>query len=405
MQATSPFCFASGAISDITRLGEIISSLSRAQDRETIVEVIATQMWRATGFKSCAVVLCDDDSRPTRAWMCEGHKQFELAPSDLLPPISSALREALEAKRLVVNEHEADCAFANLIGATEAAPLGAMCVLVPGEYRHQNALLVRFLAEIVGAAMLRVEMTSMIGRLEQEALERNRLQLEHDTFVGMLGHDLRNPLGSIVMGAHVLKRSALDPDMTRAVDRILSSADRMRVMIAQMLDFAMSRVGGGIPIRPVQVDLKELCERIMGELQSGSYGPLRMLATGDLKGLWDGDRMEQVVSNLVGNALEHGTPRTSVQVSLDGSNRHVVTLAVRNEGAIPSSMLSRIFEPFAGSLSRPGGRRGTGLGLYITRLIIEAHGGTVSIRSSESDGTNVIIEVPREAAINGRLEH
>jgi len=213
----------------------------------------------------------------------------------------------------------------------------------------------------------------------------------------VLGHDLRNPLSAIVTGARLLEHRAESDEIATPARRILSSAQRMARMIDQLLDVTRIRQGQGIPLRRAPVDLARICALAVEELERPGNGPATVELLGDASGSWDGDRLMQLLSNLVGNALAHGTPGTPVVVRIDGTGA-VVRLDVCNAGAVPADVLPFVFQPMHGA-SGDGERMqrgsGLGLGLFISRGIVVAHGGTIDVVSSEADGTRVTITLPR----------
>jgi signal transduction histidine kinase len=216
-----------------------------------------------------------------------------------------------------------------------------------------------------------------------------------ETFVGVLGHDLRNPLSAIVTGARLLMHRADSDRIATPARRIARSAERMARMIEQLLDFTRIRQGQGIPLRRGHVDLAKICELALDELeQPGAKLRASVEVSGDGSGSWDGDRMMQVLSNLVGNAFAHGTPNAPVVVRIDGS-KSVVRLEVCNAGAIPEHALPFLFQPLQPGDGRVPAGRGLGLGLFISREIVVAHGGTIHVTSSGADGTRVTVALPR----------
>jgi signal transduction histidine kinase len=219
-----------------------------------------------------------------------------------------------------------------------------------------------------------------------------------DMFVGILGHDLRTPLSAITISAEVIVRVSLDARALRPAGRILTSADRMTRMIEQLLDLARLRQGQGIPLQPRAVNLGELARQAVQELEDANPdASLRVRESGDLAGVWDPDRLAQVVSNLAGNAVQHGTKGEPVTVELDGHETSTVRLRVHNLGGVRPEAKSRLFEPFrTADPADPGsGGTGLGLGLFIARAIVRAHGGDITMRS-EGDGTTFEVTLPRE---------
>jgi two-component system, sensor histidine kinase and response regulator len=238
-----------------------------------------------------------------------------------------------------------------------------------------------------------VELHRQKRQLASQLEQIQQAQRMSDLFIGVLGHDLRNPLGSIVNGAALLEMKADDPDETRRKARIILNASRrMERLIQQLLDFALARVKGAIPIEPVDVDLAKSARQVVGELGASANVPVELEVQGDTAGVWDADRMMQVISNLVGNAVEHGATDSPVRVVIDGAAPDHVTLAVENLGTIPKETRAALFSPF-----KPRGRnsRGLGLGLYIVDQVVLAHGGRVTVDEPAPGRTRFLVRLPR----------
>jgi PAS domain S-box-containing protein len=237
--------------------------------------------------------------------------------------------------------------------------------------------------------------------------DRKRIEREHaahldqdqkfrERLLGIVGHDLRNPLAAIESWAQILKLSpALAGDELAAISRIDRTIARMRRMISQLLDFTAARQAGGLPLRRKRVNLGAICREAVEELSSAHPGRLVLQATGELTGEWDPDRMGQLVSNLAANALQHGDGgAVIITVSEEDDG---VRLEVHNGGpAIPEAELMHLFDPYrraqVASYSRPAG---LGLGLYIVQQIVKAHDGAISVRSSAEAGTTFSARLPR----------
>jgi signal transduction histidine kinase len=227
---------------------------------------------------------------------------------------------------------------------------------------------------------------------------------QNELFAAVLAHDLRNPLGAIMTAAQLALRrqegetggSTRNP---KPLSRIIASGERMTAMIDQLLDFARVRSGGGIEIHPRPSDLSELCAQAVGELElARPECKIRRALAGDQSGTWDPDRLLQVLSNLIGNAGQHGDPAGGVSIRIDGNERDHVTVTVENDGAIPESLLPHLFDAFRSTRHRRDQSRGLGLGLYIVREIVRAHGGAVDVTSSETAGTKFTVRLPRHAS-------
>jgi PAS domain S-box-containing protein len=247
------------------------------------------------------------------------------------------------------------------------------------------------------------------ARLRAEAVENERNALEaslqfSEQFIGILGHDLRNPLNAVKMAARLLKEPAATPAVRdKAVERIASSTERMSRMIDQILDFALSRLGGGIPVERSSTDICDIINTVVDELRLAHPSHViewsARTGTG-IAGQWDRERLTQVVSNLVANAIQHGDPARPVRVDLKVANESV-ELSVHNFGApIPDDLLARVFEPY-----RRGGKHGAagglGLGLFIAHQIVRAHGGKIDVRSTAEEGTCFTVSLPLQATRAG----
>jgi PAS domain S-box-containing protein len=244
----------------------------------------------------------------------------------------------------------------------------------------------------------------MVGAMqdvtERRAAEREakrRAEFEQ-LLIGIVSHDLRNPLSAITMATTtLLRREGLDERQRKVMGRILSSAERATRMLRDILDFTQARLGGGIPMQPRTLDLHELTRQVVDEVQlAHPERRLEIRSCGDGRGLWDGDRLAQVLTNLVNNAIHYSPEHSPVRVRTHGT-RDVVALAVHNAGsAIPPELRSRLFEPMMRA-EREGGRgnRGLGLGLFIVKHIVDAHGGTLRVHSTEQSGTTFLVRLPR----------
>jgi signal transduction histidine kinase len=255
-------------------------------------------------------------------------------------------------------------------------------------------------AKAVGRKRADAERERMIGEL-QRTVKSNEL------FAGILGHDLRNPLGAILMSATVLSRKATDEVTARTVTRILSAGQRMNRMITQLLDFTQVRASGGLPIAPSWVDAVPIFQQAIDELMPGSgsgsgqgAGRPQLERQGDTRGWWDPDRLAQLASNLMSNAIRHGAAQRPVQVSVRADPLRGVVIEVRNGGVIPPDLLPIIFDPFRRGELRERRSGGLGLGLFITREIVAAHRGSLGVVCSD-DETVVTVELPRGPDASG----
>jgi len=233
-------------------------------------------------------------------------------------------------------------------------------------------------------------------QLAQELQRRTEMLRLNEMFSAALGHDLRNPLSAILASAATLRGTARDDDTRSTVRNIEESGWRMKRMIDDILDLSRARLGGGIALRPQRTELGQIVSRVVDECRAVfPERSVEVTAEGDLRGVWDPDRLSQVVSNLIGNALQHGA-NEPIRVSLDGTRGETVSLVVTNAGAIPPGMVDRLFDPFRTSQQEKGRDGGLGLGLYIVQQVIAAHHGRVVAQSAQHS-TSFRAELPRDA--------
>lgn len=229
--------------------------------------------------------------------------------------------------------------------------------------------------------------------VERQAQAQHRA-LFAEEMVGIVSHDLRNPLSAIDMSAQLLTRTPLSDQQRTVVDRVTRSAGRASRLITELLDFTQARVGRGLAVRKAQVDLHALASEAVNELSIAfAERVIRHVQEGPGTVAADGDRIAQVLGNLVGNAVAYGAPDSPVTVRTRGSG-DVFQLSVHNDGPpIPPDVVPRLFEPMVRG-EATSVARGVGLGLYIVREIARAHGGSVDVRSRDGEGTTFTVVVP-----------
>ncbi len=210
--------------------------------------------------------------------------------------------------------------------------------------------------------------------------------------MGVIAHDLRAPLSAVALSAgSLLRQQGAPANWVRTLGRIAHAAERMGRMIGNLLDLVRSRQGGGLVIHPRPTELAAVAREIVGELEASHPGrQIAVSVDGDTHAELDEDRMAEVVSNLVGNALTYSPAGSAVQVDVRGQNGEV-DLAVHNTGVpIPRRSLDTISAPFRRGTEPESGApsmRGLGLGLYIVGEIARAHGGTIEVASTAEEGT------------------
>jgi signal transduction histidine kinase len=223
--------------------------------------------------------------------------------------------------------------------------------------------------------------TRIVGTV-LDITERKALELARETFLGIVGHDLRTPLNVIMVGARLLLESEQSSPYDRAItERIAASAERMTSILQDLLDLTQSRLGGGITIARAPADMNTICQRVIEELAMAHPSrEIHFALEGDPAGRWDAGRVMQALSNLVGNAIVHGEDPIVVRVR---GEPDAVVVEVENRGKpIPKEKLTTIFEPFERGLEAHA-KTGIGLGLYIASQLARSHGGAIGVTSDE----------------------
>ena len=245
------------------------------------------------------------------------------------------------------------------------------------------------LVRMIGSMMDITERKRALEQLAEEARFRER-------FIGILGHDLRSPLHAVALCSRELRRRGLAPHLLPLAQRIETSAARMSNMISDILDLTRARLGTGIPLHLSPTSLPRVCQQVVEELRTAWPERLIVLEPeGACEGIWDWERLAQVVSNLVGNALEHSGREEPVFLRCWQREGEQV-LEIANPGPpIDPELLRTLFDPFRqGHPGRAGRGGGLGLGLFIVRELVRAHRGEVLVRSTADEGTVFRVVLP-----------
>lgn len=346
-----------------------------------------------------AAAMSDEELRDSAAEL------LRAVASDMDSPQSSTDQQAKSRGRRPGNSPRIS-AYARRHAATRLDQ-GFTLDQVASEYRALRASVLRQWLEGTRPASPDVQDLMRFNEAIDEALTESlawygdRIAHARELFLGALGHDLRTPLGAILVSAELLFRDeSLGTSSTKAAVRIFNSANRMRNMITDLLDFTRTRLGVRLPIEKSWSSLGPLFRQTVEELLS--LHPDRRIdydAQGDLSGHWDVSRLQQMLSNLAGNAIQHGEAGTPVTVLARGEEAAVI-VTVHNEGPpIAAAMLDKIFDPLMRGVVKEAERRNhqtsLGLGLYICREIAQAHGGDISVSSSREGGTTFTVKLPR----------
>jgi signal transduction histidine kinase len=275
---------------------------------------------------------------------------------------------------------------------------GNLCAIDPAPARLADPRILSMFTRF--AALIAMQLDSEMERQEdQSALRGAHADNElREQFIAILGHDLRNPLQAVYSAGVLLEKKITDPTLKDVAARIRVSVKRMSSLINDVLDFARGRLGAGMGVRVAEVeDIDAGLNAVIREFQDGQ--PDRQILANisvTRKVRCDLGRVQQVASNLIGNALKHGAPEGPVKVSAQAEESDFV-LNVWNTGEpIPPENIDKICEPFWRH-SAAGNREGLGLGLYICSQIVRAHGGTLSVTSSQERGTSFTARLPLDA--------
>jgi len=339
--------------------------------------------------------LCDEWERAITA---EQRQLAGLERSSLLdhmPEVLDALATWTEGRR-----DNAQSLFAALADghALQRLGFGVDLSALNDEYRQLRHVIMTQLLAVPSSPEVRKELIRLDDGLDRAILyavqrySQGRDALR-DRFIGVLGHDLRNPLASASFAMQALASLATTGPERKALETLARALDRMSRMITDVLDFARGHLGGGIPTKPVAADMGEICRAAVEEVRSVHPSRAIELHTqGDLAGTFDHDRIMQAMVNLLGNAIQHGEDPIMVAVT-EADDRRALFTRVANRGkTIPPEMLNKLFDPFT---SGAGDRKnGLGLGLYIVAEIVRAHGGTCDVTSDASE-TAFLIRWPR----------
>ncbi len=225
-----------------------------------------------------------------------------------------------------------------------------------------------------------------------------RLDRSRGTFLGILGHDLRDPLSTVILGGQLLLEGGIDDATAReVVTRIVATGERMHHLVTDLLEAVRTQLGGHIPLQRREADLGDTVRNIVGEFTTAHPDrDVHVSISGDSRGQWDDKRIGQAVANLTANAFRYGADGTPIGISVAADDE--VTIAVHNDGpAIPEERRASLFDPFvsvnAGDAGAEDSQR-LGLGLYIAKAIVDGHGGRIAVDSTPERGTTFTIHLP-----------
>lgn len=235
---------------------------------------------------------------------------------------------------------------------------------------------------------------------ESAATFSERAARTRDTFLAILGHDLRNPLATMSMAGAYLTRPEVSTEGCAQIGaRVKRSAATMSAMVSDLLEYARKQLGGMMPLKRQLADMKQICQAAIDDASAAHPEcKFEMLTSGELLDDFDSARLQQVFSNLLSNAAQYRGHDRLVTISAQGSHDAVTVKVINHGPVIKAEALKTIFDPLVQLPDESqDGRPSTslGLGLYISREITEAHGGTINVESDEASGTIFIVTLPR----------
>ena len=389
---------------DATTIAQDIAAIARIEAVPRLLKVLC----ESTGMGFAAVARVTD-----RQWVAcavEDRVGFGLVPGGELP-LQSTLCHDVRATDVPIFIDQASLdpvfrthhtprlyqieSYASVpIKLSDGEYFGNLCGIDAQPHKVRDGRVIAMFELFAQLIALHLESDRQRLRTESMLLDERQAGELREQFIAVLGHDLRNPLAAIAMGATLLQRKAHDPaGVVAAAKRIERSAKRMSGLIDDVLDFARGRLGSGIGVAVAETStLGHSLEGVTAELQE-SHPDRQIVSDIRLDDVLrcDPDRIQQLLSNLLANALTHGLASAPVRVTarLDGDD---VVIAVHNEGdPIPPDRIGQVFAPF---WRRTAAREGLGLGLYICAQIARSHLGTVTASSSAEEGTTFTARLP-----------
>ncbi|MFS2095648.1 ATP-binding protein [Pseudomonas sp. Pseusp11] len=368
-----------------------IATISRISAVPVVLQVIS----ELTGLRFAAVARVIDNTWIACAVL--DRLNFGVQVGDELQLVSTLSDEIRRGQQSVVidkasedplcRNHPFESYIAVPVFRTDGRFFGTLCALDPDPAPLKSSTIQSTMESFARMLALQIEADENLQRTEAAPIKERKTTELREQFIAVLGHDLRNPLFAISAGAEMLLRKLKDPANEQRARHILTSARRATKLVDDVLDFARGSLGHGIPvnIEPCP-DLGDVLRHVIAEIRSIHPKRIIQSSIGDLSDIHcDRERVAQLLSNLLANAVVHGDPDGPVEVSAQVNEGQFV-LSVKNHGLIAEDALPQLFQPY----SRPTGgtpQAGLGLGLYIADQIAQAHGGKLEVESTEPQGT------------------
>ncbi len=401
-----------------------IDAIAQIEAVPTILNVVC----RVTGMGFAAVARVTDSR-----WIClavNDEINFGLKPGGELKVETTICREVHQGRSAVIIDHvaedEAYCGhpapalygfqsyIAMPIFLRDGSLFGTLCAIDPQPAKLKNPGVVGMFELFAQLIAVHLDTGQRLAVAEADLLDARTAAELREQFIAVLGHDLRNPLASIGAGTELLQKTPLNEKARSIVAMMDKSVARMSALINDVLDLARGRLGGGLALTRTSTTLEPIFRQVIAELQSTH--PERTI-TADFQltqpVVADRNRIGQLLSNLLGNALTYGAEGAPVRVTAttDGQSKTGESktggqfkLMVCNAGApIPPAAMERLFLPFSRGAVRPS-QQGLGLGLYIASEIARAHGGKIDVTST-AEATCFTFSMPLDGVAAEQIAH
>jgi signal transduction histidine kinase len=384
-------------------IARAVAALARIDAVPTVLKVLCEM----TGLRFAAVARVEGTA--WTAFAVQDGLSLGVQPGGELPFLAS-LGFDPQAVRLpiVIEQDGMDMAPCGDIRSFISVPIvlggeryfGTLCALDSRPACLREPRIMSMFKEFAALIASQLEQHSIRDREHSALLDERATNELREQFIAILGHDLRNPLQAVLAGGELLERRLSDPAQRMVATRIKVHVRRMSSLIDDVLDFARGRLGGGIGLELADVEnINEGLRSVVEELQIAQPG-CKILSHIDVSRSVPCDlgRLQQVASNLLGNALTHGTPGGAVTI-IARTDEHDLVLEVWNGGApIPAQSIGKIFEPFWRNSVSPS-RSGLGLGLHICSQIVRAHQGQIAVTSTTEYGTQFNVRLPLSTVV------
>ncbi|MGE6660437.1 GAF domain-containing sensor histidine kinase [Pseudomonas sp. NPDC077408] len=384
-----------------------ISAISRISAVPAILRVIS----ETTGLRFAAVARVTEDSWTACAVLDRTNFGLQVGGElDVTTTLCHEIRASHET--IIISKVSEDGRYCNHhtpkmygfesyistpVFRTDGSFFGTVCALDPLPANLSEMPILPMMESFAKLLAIQLEAEEQFEATEAALLDAQQTAELREQFIALLGHDLRNPLSSILSGAQLLMRRTKDASITGIAEHMLTATRRASRLVDDVLDFARGRLGNGIPLQNRECkDLHVTLTHIASEMQSAN--PQRAIEAdiAPLDGVrCDADRVAQLLSNLLANALVHGSTDGRVQVRAVIENGWLL-LSVNNQGEpIPPERLDQLFQPYWREPS--SSQSGLGLGLYIANEIARSHGGSMRAESTAEAGTTFVFSMPTEA--------